>query len=116
MAILVRKGTVDKFDKNKLLPGELAIVTNGSTYGNGSMFFCASAGNVKEVATKEDLQTILNSSGEAYDALIALISELQSNTALSAIILTDLNYLKSNNCGRDYPENTYANQFYKLIV
>jgi hypothetical protein len=125
MAIIVRKGTVDKFDKNKLLPGELAVVINGGTYGNGAMYFCASAGNVKEIATREDLQSVLDASETSYAALQQLIADLENNPSELTNILANISNLsarmqsvedKTLEVGSVYPTVPHANQiFYKIL-
>lgn len=56
MAILIRRGLLSLFDKRKLRPGELAITTDGT-----KLYYCYSAGNVKEVVTVDDLQNITES-------------------------------------------------------
>lgn len=125
MAIIVRKGTVDKFDKNKLLPGELAVVTNGSTYGNGAMFFCASAGNVKEIATREDLKSMLDASETSYAALLQLLADLENNPSELTNILSNISDLSSRmqlvegktlEVGSIYPTTPHANQIYYKII
>lgn len=91
MAILIRRGLLSLFDKRKLRPGELAITTDGT-----KLYYCYSAGNVKEVATVDDLQNILDAQPEAYHALQELISELNDNTSLAASMLAQINQNKSD--------------------
>ena len=91
MAILIRRGLLSLFDKRKLRPGELAITTDGT-----KLYYCYSAGNVKEVVTVDDLQNILDAQPEAYHALQELISELNDNTSLAASMLAQINQNKSD--------------------
>ena len=57
MAITMRKGPYDDFDPDKMLPGEWAVVlANDPVVQDGkSVFICFSAGNVKRMATYEDM-------------------------------------------------------------
>ena len=91
MAILIRRGLLSLFDKRKLRPGELAITTDGT-----KLYYCYSAGNVKEVATVDDLQNILDAQPEAYQALQELISELNDDTSLAASMLAQINQNKTD--------------------
>ena len=68
MAIQSRKGQYDKFDPEKLLPGEWAVVTQGDpNSGDGlSVYMCFKAGTVKRMATYEDMvENINQASGDA---------------------------------------------------
>lgn len=91
MAILIRRGLLSLFDKRKLRPGELAITTDGT-----KLYYCYSAGNVKEVVTVDDLQNILDAQPEAYQALQELISELNDDTSLAASMLAQINQNKTD--------------------
>lgn len=57
MAITMRRGLYGDFDPNKMLPGEWAVVlANDPVVQDGkSVFICFSAGNVKRMATYEDM-------------------------------------------------------------
>jgi len=81
MAVLNRGGIYATLDKSKLRPRELAFALD-----TGKLFYCYAGGAVKELATKEDLQLLLDSSAEAYVGLQQLIAELQSETVLTGIL------------------------------
>lgn len=91
MAVVVRRGIYLDLDKTKLLPGELCITTD-----TGQCFFCYAPGNVKELATKKDLQEILTESPEAYNALQKLLEDLENNKDELTNILNDILSLKEN--------------------
>lgn len=57
MAIQNRKGPYNKFDPQKLLPGEWAVVTSGDLHAPDglSVYMCFKAGIVKRMATYEDM-------------------------------------------------------------
>ena len=62
MAIQNRRGIYQDFDPEKLLPGEWAVVVGGdekSTDGT-SVYMCMGVGNVKRMATYEDMTSNLN--------------------------------------------------------
>lgn len=62
MAIQTRRGAYDDFDPAKMLPGELATVTSGDPGANDgrSVYACFAAGDVKRMATYEDMQENIN--------------------------------------------------------
>lgn len=78
MAIQYRRGQFSDFDPSKLKPGEPAVVLSGdpdSTDGQ-SVYFCFNAGNVKRMATYDDMvQNIQNATQEIQEEFTA---ELQS--------------------------------------
>lgn len=57
MAIVMRRGAYKDFDPSKMSPGEWAVVlANDPVVSDGrSVFICFSAGNVKRMATYEDM-------------------------------------------------------------
>lgn len=57
MAITIRKGPYDKFDAQKLQAGEMAMVTEGDphTSDGRAVYVCFSPGDVKRMATYEDM-------------------------------------------------------------
>ena len=91
MALRVRRGLKKDFDPNKLLSGELAILTDV-----GEMHYCFSAGNVKRLQTEEDLQALLNASPTAYTALQQLVDDLNANPSELANILSNISTLQSD--------------------
>lgn len=78
MAIQYRRGQWSDFDPSKLKPGEPAVVLSGdsdSTDGQ-SVYFCFNAGNVKRMATYDDMvQDIQNATSEIQQQFT---SELES--------------------------------------
>lgn len=96
MAIRIRRGNLIDFDKDKLVQGELAIVLDA-----GELHFCYGAGNTKRLATKEDLQEVLDTSPEAYQALMQLIDDLEDNPSGVTDILNALADLKANVTGNN---------------
>ena len=62
MAILVRKGSYIDFDPQKMLPGEWACVLVGDSGAKDgrSIYMCFSAGDVKRMATYEDMVENIN--------------------------------------------------------
>lgn len=62
MAIQNRRGNYSDFDPEKMVPGEWATVLSGdSNAGDGkSIYHCFSAGNVKRMATYEDMEDNIN--------------------------------------------------------
>lgn len=68
MAIQNRKGPYNKFDPQKLLPGEWAVITSGdpSSADGLSAYMCFKAGTVKRMATYEDMvENIDQAAGDA---------------------------------------------------
>lgn len=86
MAIRMRRGVVGLLDATKMLPGELGVTTDG-----GKLYYCYSAGKIKEVMTVEELQSIINAQPEAYEALLELIQELNTDTSMAASLLAKIN-------------------------
>lgn len=58
MAIQTRRGNYADFDPDKMLPGEFATVTSGDPGAEDgrSVYACFAAGDVKRMATYEDMQ------------------------------------------------------------
>lgn len=74
MAIQNRRGDYTKFDKAKLVPGEIAVVTGGDpAASDGKAVYAAfSAGDTKRMATYEDMQENMEAAaGEVVDAEVA---------------------------------------------
>lgn len=90
MAIQHRRGLKVDFDPNKMLPGEFAYALD-----TAELFYCYSTGNVKKLATIEDLQILLDTNETAYTALQQLIAELENETVLTGI-LSDISNLQDN--------------------
>lgn len=103
MAIQNRRGLMADFDPNKLLPGEFAFPID-----TGEVYYCVAPGNVKRVATKEELQEILTSSPEAYTALKQLLSDLEDDPSELTNILTNISNLQSGKLDKagDSKDNT----------
>ncbi|NLZ94264.1 MAG: hypothetical protein GX921_00365 [Bacteroidales bacterium] len=90
MAIRIRRGNQVDFDKNKLVQGELAIVQDA-----GELHFCYGAGNTKRLATREDLQEMLDMSDTSFSALVQLIADLEDNPNELTNILNNISALQS---------------------
>lgn len=91
MAILNRRGNSIDFDPNKMLAGEFAYCLDTE-----ELFYCYGIGNVKKLATAEDLQEMLDTSETAYNAYLALVSELETSGTVSSI-LTSISSLQAQN-------------------
>lgn len=89
MAITVRKGLESQFDINKMLPGEFAVTTD-----THKVYVCMAAGISKELASIEELQNILGSSEEAFQAFQELINAMESDNVITGL-LSDINNIKS---------------------
>lgn len=89
MAIQVRRGNYADFDPDKMLPGEWAVVlANDPVVQDGkSVFICFSAGNVKRMATYEDMVSqfgdltddIVNQLTRQVNAVIVVANEAAEN-------------------------------------
>ena len=85
----MRKGPYDDFDPDKMLPGEWAVVlANDPVVQDGkSVFICFSAGNVKRMATYEDMvdqfgdltDDIVNQLTSQVNAVIIVANEAAEN-------------------------------------
>lgn len=90
MAIQHRRGLKVDFDPNKMLPGEFAYALD-----TAELFYCYGVGNVKRLATIEDIEILLDTNETAYTALQQLIAELENETVLSGL-LADISNLQDN--------------------
>ena len=88
MAIQTRRGIYDDFEPAKMLPGELATVTSGDPGADDgrSVYACFAAGDVKRMATYEDMQENISQAtqdvqGDFTAQLTQKIS--QADTAIS---------------------------------
>lgn len=81
MAVLTRRGNKIDFDRNKLLSGEQAI-----TVDEGKMYYCVAPGDVRELATKEDVNDLLTAVPELYDKLQMLVADLENETLLQGML------------------------------
>ena len=78
MAIQMRRGSFDDFDKSKMLEGEWAVVLDSDPNApdGKSVYVTFSAGNTKRLATYEDMVSYVISAIEAGDAeIIASLTE-----------------------------------------
>ena len=69
MAIRVRRGLKEQFIASKLLPGEFAVATD-----TGTGWYCFKAGNVKLIATTDDIEKVM----QDYDACQEDIAAIQT--------------------------------------
>ena len=89
MAIQTRRGIYDDFEPAKMLPGELATVTSGDPGANDgrSVYACFAAGDVKRMATYEDMQENINAvTAEIQSQLTAAVNQAvsEAETAITA--------------------------------
>ncbi len=87
MAIQHRRGNFADFDPYKMRPGEWAFPLD-----RGEGYYCISPGDVRRVATKEEIIEILETNQQAYDGLQQLLTELEDETVLTGI-LADISQL-----------------------
>lgn len=61
MALTVRKGKYSEFDIRKLLPGEIAVVTEGDPKGlNGrGVYVAVAAGDVRRMVSEAEVQQMI---------------------------------------------------------
>lgn len=88
MAIQTRRGAYDDFDPAKMLPGELATVTSGDPGADDgrSVYACFAAGDVKRMATYEDMQeNISQATQDIQEDFTAQLTQKisQADTAIS---------------------------------
>lgn len=95
MAIQNRRGLKVDFDPNKMLPGEFAYALD-----TAELYYCYGTGNVKKLATVDDLQLLLDTNEETHTALQQLISELEEETVLTGL-LADISGLQDNKLDKD---------------
>lgn len=89
MAIQNRRGNYSDFDSEKMVPGEWATVLSGDpNAGDGkSIYHCFSAGNVKRMATYEDMEdNIEKATDDIREQYLQDISQAtqSANTAASS--------------------------------
>ena len=89
MAILNRRGSFSDFDKQKMKPGEWAVVLqNDPEVTDGkSVYMCFSAGTVKKMATYEDMVDNINkATGDVQSQFTEQVRQAiqQANSATSA--------------------------------
>lgn len=89
MAIQMRRGAYGKFDPNRLLPGEWAVVqTDDPSAKNGQVVYMAFyAGVVKRMATYEDMDEFVRSiNDELIAELTRSISELENTVSANEAV------------------------------
>lgn len=80
MAIQQRRGANADFDANKMLPGELAVTTDGTR----KVYAAFAPGDVKELASKEDVQEVVDEFHENVEKVMDEI-ELKKEDALDEL-------------------------------
>ena len=82
MSILMRRGEYKNFNPSNMMPGEWGIVLAGDPLVSDgkSVFICFSAGNVKRMATYEDM---IEQFGDMTDAIV---QELTQNVEAVVIV------------------------------
>ena len=88
MAIQLRRGAYSDFDPDKMLPGEIAVVTSGDPGADDgrSVYACFVAGDVKRMATYEDMEeNIDQATQDIQEAFSAQLTQKisQADTAIS---------------------------------
>ena len=83
MAIQSRRGPYNRFDPQKMVPGEWAIVLSGDTHASDGLacYMCFSAGNVKRMATYEDM---IDQVSEASGSVVAIEVDKQCKAAIQS--------------------------------
>lgn len=76
MAIRMRKGLKEQFIPAKLLPGEFAVATD-----TGNAWYCYTAGQVKLMATSEDIDSLRQESGSYQEAQQLVIDRIEQSIA-----------------------------------
>ena len=87
MAIQMRRGEYGKFDPEKLLPAEWAVVLSGdpNTQDGRAAYLCFDAGNVKRMVTQEDLQKDIEMAvGDIKDTVVKESIEKVKEDALDS--------------------------------
>lgn len=114
MAIQNRRGPYNKFDTSKLLPGEWAVVTTGdqnSTNGT-AVYMCFKAGEVKRMATYEDMIDYLNeAAGEVVEQAVGEAVEdatAAAAAASSAASSAEAAAASANEAYTNYEQNNAA--------
>lgn len=86
--IKIRAGLEADLDTSRLLPRELAIATD-----SGKMWFCYSAGNVKRLATEQEIQALASGSPSGvYDTLVALQTAYPTGDDSIYVVTADGNW------------------------
>ena len=87
MAIQMRRGEYGKFDPEKLLPAEWAVVRSGdpNTLDGRAAYLCFDAGNVIRLVTQEDLQKEIEMAvGDIKDTVVKESIEKVKEDALDS--------------------------------
>lgn len=86
MAIQHRRGNAIKFDKNKLLPGELAVILD-----TRRVYACFKAGDIKELGAFEDITAYFESENKALQkAFTDKINQLGTNNTTATTLIKNL--------------------------
>lgn len=96
MAIIMRKGAYEDLDPDKMLPAEWAIVLSGDPIVSDgkSAFICFAAGDVKRMATYEDMVQQFN---DINDLLIVELTEGVNTATTNANSATEYANRAGNN-------------------
>lgn len=83
MGMQNRRGVYDKFDPQKMIPGEWAVVISGDEHAidGKAVYMCFAAGDVKRMATYEDMLDYLATVIE--DANEIIVADMVEKTALA---------------------------------
>lgn len=73
MAIRVRRGLKEQFIASKLLPGEFAVATD-----TGTGWYCFKSGNVKLIATTDDIEKVMQDYDACQEDIAAIQTEMDA--------------------------------------
>ena len=120
MAIQMRRGEYGKFDPEKLLPAEWAVVLSGdpNTQDGRAAYLCFDAGNVKRMVTQEDLQKDIEMAvGDIKDTVVKESIEKVKEDALdSKVDKVTGKGLSSNDYTTEEKNNAYDKLTYLNTV
>lgn len=91
MAIQLRRGSYADFDPNKMLAGELAVVTSGDPASNTgrTLYVCFAPGIVKRIVSYEDFENELSAATEEIQE--AFTGDIQAKIAACTAAITAAN-------------------------
>lgn len=97
MAIQNRRGVYKNFDPSKLLPGEWAIVLSGDPDARDgkAAYICFAAGDVKQIATVEDMNEIISSQVKDAKSLISAEVVEQVTGDISVVVTNASNAISA---------------------
>ena len=117
MAIQNRRGNFVDFNPAKMLPGEWAVVQNGDPSSNSgtSIYMCFSVGNVKRMATYEDMVENINLATADVQAMFtadvqaAILAATQATAGANTVISNAQNAIADTNAAISRADVATAN-------